>query len=261
MRERWRDMFLMEEQICFSSDGWLFTWWPRANKDFPDEWVDGAVGHNTPTPSYISQADGIRSDGCPKECGPRDTMLIPHKKRRKTRSSAIPKARSTAVHGSACCALIEAPTRVAPPLGGKNTTWGQKKVPASTLKKDLGKQKRKCCGKKVSFAPQKIWFVGPLTGSPGQATWCPSNEWDTIASWNLHECWQQKDKKLPKMFDKHHLVQNIHCFCWCPCELVVSGSWKSWVSRKLRKGWKIRRGKFPIFCRKVSTGVAVGEIW
>ena len=162
MRERWRDMFLMEEQICFSSDGCLFTWWPRANKDFPDEWVGRAVGHNTPTPSYISQADGIRSDGCPKECGPRDTMLIPHKKRRKTRSSAIPNARSTAVHGSACCALIEAPTRVAPPLGGKNTTWGQKKVPASTLKKDLGKQKRKCCGKKVSFAPQKDIVGWPL---------------------------------------------------------------------------------------------------
>ena len=46
--------------------------------------------------------------------------------------------------------------------GGQKHDLGQKKVPASTLKKDLGKQKRKCCGKKVSFAPQKDMVCWPL---------------------------------------------------------------------------------------------------
>ena len=121
------------------------------------------MGHNTPTPSYISQADGIRSDGCPKECGPRDTMLIPHKKRRKTRSSAIPKARSTAVHGSTCCALIEARPVWRHPWGAKTGVPGQKRSLPTKKRRILGKQKRKCRYKKTSFAPQKD-MDSPLTG-------------------------------------------------------------------------------------------------
>ena len=199
MRERWRDMFLMEEQICFSSDGCLFTWWPRANKDFPDEWVGRAVGHNTPTPSYISQADGIRSDGCPKECGPRDTMLIPHKKSRKTWGCAIPRAALQRMEGwSACCALIEARPVWRHPWGAKTRLRGKKRS-LSTQKRRIWANKREnAVARRSHLLLKRISWVGPLTGLLGQATWCPSNEWDTFASWTLHECWQQKDKKLPK---------------------------------------------------------------
>ena len=132
--------------------------------------TNGSAGHNTPTPSYISQADGIRSDGCPKECGPRDTMLIPHKKRRKTRSSAIPNARSTAVHGSACCALIEARPVWRHPWGAKTRLRGKKRS-LSTRKRRIWANKRENAVARTShLLLKRIWLVGPLTGLLGQAT-------------------------------------------------------------------------------------------
>ena len=95
-------------------------------------------------------------------------MLIPHKKSRKTRGCAIPRAHTAALHcieeaRSACCALIEAQPVWRHPRGAKTGGSGAKKEPADQKKKDLGKQKRKCRYKKTSFAPQKD-TDSPLTG-------------------------------------------------------------------------------------------------